>query len=407
MSTIQELISEYARTNSDSDYREIVRAVRESNKLWAAYSPVTKNSYMEYFNGKPTAFLFSEKGFCETFREHLAPHNVKIETELCKPETRIQLFGDFYRSGIEHIIIDNGQQFVCIGLFDVIEKPDFSSLSPQYRPVVNPSLLVNANLFFQTFDAGTATKNTRKKMLRSLYQGKYLMPVIVEHDTPLDGLEKSTLKAIATVSGTAVTVPALELDDGQTLIPFFTDWTEFSRFDKDKQCAGNIVTFREMEYFCEQGEKIAVNPFGFNMVVDSNALALIKKLSSDIELEEEVFETEPMPEEKEVFETEPMPEEEPITLFELRSVPHEMIQILQSAMEQTDGVQAAYLKGMTQGEQNSYLVIVDFSGDRNLLNNMAWEVMQQMQEIPIEFILADSELGSQAVQSTYPFYQRN
>lgn len=391
---------------------------------------------MEYIDGQPTVFIFSEKAFCEAFTESLEEQHIKTEMTLCKPETRLQLFGDFYRSGIANIMIDKDQQSLCISLFDVIDKPDFSSLPENDRPVVNPSLVAAADLFFQTFKAGTASKNSRNDMLRALYQGKYLLPVIAEHDTPLDGLEKSTLKAVQTGSGITVTVPALEPQEGQTLIPFFTDWTELSRFDKDKQCAGNIVTFSEIEYFCGQGEKIAVNPFGFNMVIDQNSLALIKKVSSDLTLpdtdqqadEEEYYEPEPITEDgtmipqtvqepepiteeemisEEVSEPEQAEEEAPITLFELRSVPHEMIQILLHAMENTDGVNAAYLKGMIQEENTSYLVIVDFEGDMNEFGGMVQNILQQMQEVPIGFVLTDSELGSQAAQSTYPFYQKS
>lgn len=389
METIQELIAVYAETKSLEAYQAIIKKVQTVNKLWAAYSPVTKNHYMEYFNGKPAAFIFSQKEFCETFKEHLAIHQLKIESELCKSEDRIQFFSDLYRSGIENIVLDNGQQFIGLSLSDIIRQPDFSSLSKQEQPVMNPSLVVRANLFFQTFDAGTATKNTRKNVLRALYQGKYLMPVIADQNTPLDGLENVTLKAINTADGITVTVPALQLEENQILIPFFTDWVEFSRFDRDRQCIGNIVTFRDIAYLCEQNEKIAVNPFGFNMVIDKNALAMIQKVSADIALEEDIY------------------EEEPVTLFELRSVPNDMIYVLQNIMNQTNGIQAAYLKGITRGDISGYLVIVDLDNtDSAILTMMEQQVSPYTQGVPIEFVTTQSDLGREAAQSTYPFYQR-
>ena len=161
MPTIQELIDEYARSKNPDFYKKIIKSVQTSNKLWAAYSPVTKNTYIEYFNGKPSAFIFSEKTFCEAFKEHLAVHKTEIETELCKPETRIQFFSDLFRCGVENIVLDNGKQFISMDIFDIIDKPDFSSLPKTEQPVLNQSLMVIANLFFQTFKSGTATKNTR------------------------------------------------------------------------------------------------------------------------------------------------------------------------------------------------------------------------------------------------------
>ena len=426
MPTVQELIDEYARSKNSDIYKKIIKAVQTENKLWVAYSPVTKNNYIEYFSGKPSAFIFSEKAFCEDFKEHLAVHKVEIETELCKSETRIQFFSDLFRCGIENIILDNGKQFIQINIFDIIEKPDFSSLPKSEQPVFNQSLMVIANLFFQTFKAGTSTQNTRTKLLRSLYQAKYLMPVIIDRNTPLDGLENSFLKAIYSADGIAVTVPALKLENDDTLIPFFTDWTEFSRFDRDRQCAGNIVSFKDIEYLCSQGEKIAVNPFGFNMVIDNNALNLIKKVSSDIIIDEEYFEE--IPEENSENDSEEYQEyipqddseeysddyseddfqedEEPITLFELRSVPNQMIQALMYFMQNTKGVHSAYLKGIKQGDSTGYLVIVDFEGDTSVLNDIAEQVCPYTQGASIDIILLDSDLGQQAAQSTYPFYQK-
>ena len=133
MPTIQELIDEYARSKNPDFYKKIIKSVQTSNKLWAAYSPVTKNTYIEYFNGKPSAFIFSEKTFCEAFKEHLAVHKTEIETELCKPETRIQFFSDLFRCGVENIVLDNGKQFISMDIFDIIDKPDFSSLPKTER----------------------------------------------------------------------------------------------------------------------------------------------------------------------------------------------------------------------------------------------------------------------------------
>ena len=98
--------------------------------------------------------------------------------------------------------------------------------------------------------------------------------------------------------------------------------------------------------------------------------------------------------------------EEPITLFELRSVPNDMIRVLHNLMEQTDGIYTAYLKGIKQGDSTGYLVIVDFKGDTSVLDDMAEQVYPYTQGASIEFILLDSDLGQQAAQSTYPFYQK-
>ena len=413
MPEIQELIAKYARSKSSVDYNGIVSAVQTSNKLWTAYSPVTKCHYTEYIHGRPTAFIFSEKSYCEAFKEHLAPKKINIETELCKTDTRVQFFSDLYRCGIENVMLDNGQKFLIMSLFDIIDKPDFSSLPENERPVINRNLMVSANIFFQSIGSGNITENAKSNLLRGLYSGKYLMPVIVDRNTKLDGLEEGTPKAVYSQSGTAVTVVAIKTDEN-LIIPFFTDWTEFSRFDKDKQCTGNIVSFRDIEYLCGQGEKISVNPFGFNMVIDSNAINLIRQVSADIQPSENVYEETPA---EEVFEETPAAEQygeyaeeqyedEPVTVFELSSVPNEMIQALMYYMQNTEGINAAYLKGMVQGERTSYLVIVDFDGEASVFDEIAGQVGQYSGGVPVDFVLYESDFGQAAAQGSYPFYQR-
>ncbi len=93
-------------------------------------------------------------------------------------------------------------------------------------------------------------------------------------------------------------------------------------------------------------------------------------------------------------------------LFELRSVPHEMITVLMSLMSQTEGINKAYLKGMVQGDVTYYLIIVDFEGDVSELYGISEQAEQYSGGVPVEVVLYASDFGMYAAQSTYPFYQR-
>ena len=409
MPDIQELIAKYARSKSPADYNEIVSAVQTCNKLWTAYSPVTKCHYTEYIRNQPTAFIFSEKSYCEAFKEHIAKGNAVIETELCKTDSRVQFFSDLYRCGIENVMLDNGQKFLIMSLFDIIDQPDFSALPENERPVLNRELMLSANIFFESLAMGNVTENAKNNLLRGLYNGKYLMPVIVDKNTKLDGLEESTLKAVYSQSGTAVTIAAIKTDN-DVIIPVFTDWTEFSRFDKDKQCPGNVIDFRDIAYLCGQGEKVSINPFGFNMVIDKNSLAAIMNAGGNIQPApveeppaEQHYEEVPAVEQ---YEDDTEETEEQISLFDLSSVPNELIQTLMYFMSNNESVHSAYLKGMEQGEQTSYLVVIDLDGDDSQFNDLTAQISQYTESVPINFARYESELGQAAANGAYPFYQK-
>ena len=143
---IQELIKQYAQTGDRRCMVEIVEELQNRETLWVAYSPVTKNHYMEYQNGIPTAFLFSDPDYCEAFREHLASKKVRMNTLENARSARVTMFSDFFRNGIEQIMIDNGQTYIIVNMKDIIKQPDFSSLPEDERPLLNRSLMTKANL---------------------------------------------------------------------------------------------------------------------------------------------------------------------------------------------------------------------------------------------------------------------
>ena len=116
MNKIQELIQQYAETNDNQFMLKIIELLQQRELIWTAYSPVTKNHYIEFQNGIPTAYVFSEIDFCNAFKDYLSNMKIRIEPMECDKEARASLFSDFFRNGIEQVIVDNGQMFVVIAL---------------------------------------------------------------------------------------------------------------------------------------------------------------------------------------------------------------------------------------------------------------------------------------------------
>lgn len=55
--------------------------------------------------------------------------------------------------------------------------------------------------------------------------------------------------------------PLITNSEGESFHPFFTDWNEFRRFDKEQKFGGNIATFEDMKYFIDKAEGISINPY--------------------------------------------------------------------------------------------------------------------------------------------------
>ena len=275
MNRIQELIIKYSNSRDNAVMHAIIEELQKREKLWSAYSLASKNHYIQFHEGLPTAYLFSEIEFCDAFREYLLSKKIRIAPLECAAEQRVPFFYDLFRSGIEQVIIDNGQTFIVIKLTDIISMPDFSKIPERDRPLFNTSLMRAADLYYQT--AGTDEKDPKIQLdfMKELYRAKFLLPIVFDKEAP-KGMDLRQLNA----GDASFDIAVLKKDDDSCYIPVFTDWVELGKADRDKKCTGNIVTFADIDTFCSYGELISINPLGFNMVMDNTTVNAVKKLFS-------------------------------------------------------------------------------------------------------------------------------
>lgn len=273
MNKMQELIGRYADTRDNKVFLTIIEELQKGEKLWSAYSIAAKNHYIQYYEGLPTAYLFSELSFCDAFRDYLLSGKIRIAPMECAAEQRVALFSDFFRSGIEQVIIDNGQRFIVIKLTDIISKPDFSSIPEPVRPLLNTGLMMAAGLYFQTVETDRKDPEIQMNFMKELYQARFLLPIVFDNEPP-KGMELRQLN----VGDASFDIAVLKNGDDGCYIPVFTDWVEFGKADRKRECTGNIVSFSDIDIFCSYGELISINPLGFNMVLDNTTVTDIKKL---------------------------------------------------------------------------------------------------------------------------------
>ena len=381
MNNIQELIIKYAQNHDKETMQTIIGEIQGAERIWVAYSPATKNHYMEYHNGIPTAFLFSRPDFCESFREYLATKKIAINTLENKRTERVPMFSDFFRNGIEQIIVDNGQTFIVIEIMDVIKRPDFSTIPEEERPLLNQSLMKCANMFFQCMGIEQDNPNNEKNFMKEIYKAKYLLPIVFDNDVP-DGLAIRTIN----ISGAALDLAVIRKSSGGCIIPVFTDWVELGKIDKEKICTGNVIDLRDIEKFCAHGELISINPLGFNMILDKTTVESIKKR----------FE---VPEEKS--------KGEQMGFFDPANVPEPMMIKLTELLGQTPGISSAYLKALRKDGRASYIVVVDFVGTNPaVFPQIAQQVGPLTGGLALNFIAYNSIMGRAATENTHPFFKR-
>lgn len=372
MSKLQTLITEYKKAPSPKGLDAIIREVQTCEKLWAAYSPVTKGHYVDYVQGLPSAFLFSEKSYCEDFCRHLKKTGITIGSAECTKENRLPMFSDFYRSGFDGITIDNGKNFLFIEMGKVVNPPPIDKLPPEQRPIFNRSLVCSANRFFQCMENKTVTGDKELNLLVDTYNAKYLIPMTEE---PKDG---------------QITVPALERSDGKKVVPFFTDVNEYKKFDLKGRFKVTIADFSQIETFCNGGETVVINPMGFNFSLVKETCETVRKAHETVAGADET--------DRAVIYT---PDDIPMTLI------NELCTIL----DRMDGTYAAYIKGLRKKGEKELLVVID-CGEvsreeaRVVVEKAAEKAKSVESERKIEYIPADSDIGRIVTKDTPPFFER-
>lgn len=393
MSEIQNLIKKYAETQKRSYLTDVIDKLKNQKKLWVAYSPITRNYHLDIFEEKPVAFIFSEEEYYNIYEEKLKAKGLTVEPYLSEASERTELFMDLYRSGFELLAIDDSQHYLIISLFDIIKKPDFSNVPEVQKPLVNPGLVVTANNFFQALKYKRPPKELRdfeEKMFIEIYNAKYLMPIDpsgfnTDPDNIVDGKiiikDKSQLR-----------IPLITNTEDKKFFAFFTDWIEFRKFDMQKKFSGNIITFADLKFFCTQHDGVAINPFGFNLILNENMINIIESVAKgkqNVNVQKITVE-----------------KDTKVKIGTPKVMPTEMIEAVSKCLEKHSEVKAAYLRLMLKDNEESWLLVIDFDGDKSaLFGDIAKSALAYSKGKNIDFIKFDSTFGRNAAADTEPFYK--
>lgn len=376
MQTIQTCIAQLMQGNgSELIYQEVVKAIRGQDLLWAAVSPATRNYYIGMEHGEYAAYLFSEKAFAEQFQEELAKKNITVGISENKAANRMLLFGDLLRSGVTVLVIDNGQQYIAVSLFELMDELEGQDPEHADRIVMNPRLLSSAHYFFQQAASRRADTAAECAMLLEISRASYITPIRIQDGAP--------------------SLPTMQGENGGTYMMCFTDWPEFRRGNLKGQFSHRVIRFSEIQMFLESMEGIAINPFGMNLVLDREMLDAVQKA---------VDGTLQLPAEKLT-----LGGEDRISITAPPETAQPMLDAAAELLQNNKKVNAAYLRMIEKDTQlrPSYLVIVDASCElKELYGVLAEKMMPLAKGLDIEFVSYQEDFGRQAAGNAKPFYKK-
>jgi len=97
----------------------------------------------------------------------------------------------------------------------------------------------------------------------------------------------------------------------------------------------------------------------------------------------------------------------PVQLGVPREYPEALVRTLTAHFKKQKAVQAAYLQLMVREGEESYLIVVDFTGDqRSVFDAIASVARPHLNGKYLDLIPLDSDFGQSAVRHVAPFYKR-
>jgi hypothetical protein len=392
METIQQIIKKFDSTKDKQHYNEIIERLKTEELLWASYMPNTNSFYLDYENDKPAAYIFTEKQFYDEYQDFMMQRKISVKPVEIKKEQRMLMFGDMFRSGFEMLVIDNGQTHLVMSLFDVIEKPDFSKLPEINRPIMNPTLVCAANYFFQGLGTKRVNREMEANMFNEIYHARFLMPI----DTSKMNLDQSNATNGENVvkEKSVLQFPLITNAENKRFYPLFTDWNEFRRFDREQKFKGNIASFEDIKFFIDKADGITINPYGANIILKKEMIPAIesigKGLIKDTVMKEQVAE-----------------KDSKVMLGEPAEYPQEMIDAISKYLKTNKKVNAAYLRLMVKDNEQSYLIVVDFDGEKDeVFSGIANAGTPFSNGKILDFVPLSSDFGKNAVENVEPFYKK-
>ncbi len=274
MQTIQQLIKQYSNDKSTDTYQKVIQALKEQETLWIACSPYTENCFLDFEDDRPAAYIFTEKAFYDNFQDYILQQKIQVTLIENNLSDRMTMFRDIFRSGFELLVINNGQHYLKLSLFDVIDKPEFFDVPEINKPIFNPSLLCAANNFFQHYAIKKATREMEYQFFKEIYSAKYLL-VMDTSQCKTEKTNKATVECIDK-ENSVMFFPLITNVTNQHFYPFFTDWTELRKFDTEHKYSGIIVSFNDMKHFISHADGITINPFGVNIIITADMLKAIE-----------------------------------------------------------------------------------------------------------------------------------
>jgi len=255
-------------------------------------------------------------------------------------------------------------------------------------PVTNPSLV---SAILMVHESNTAEH--WNKVIDEMLGAHFLCPVLID---PVPATSSDDGQTVLN-EGTKMRFPMIENAEHQNYFLCFSDWDELWRWNPAENQQTLILTYDDLASMVlreeSSAEGLVVNPMGAAFSMDRS---LIERVHIENERRRNGGYVEIT-----------VSKETSVTLGQPKVVPTDMMQAVSGFLKTQKCVKAAYLQLMEKEGEQSYLLIVDFTGDkRPVFDGIGKAAVPHLKGMFIDIVPLDSDFGRSATEKIEPFYAK-
>lgn len=232
-----------------------IQALCHNPSLYAIISGCTNMPFVtcdsDTYEDEVLIFLELDEAKKEAGRLNDSKNPVQIAK--LEPPQYLGFYSMLYTIGVDCIFVNRGTDKQCrIALHEIVIRKSNEELPEGAERIENPQLHLTSIYLMQKVRSGQGedeeAKELQEEMLVHFKEGRYLMPV-------REGKG----------------IPMLQLKEGGTYQPIFTDKAEFVKFNKENVFKSAVVEFEAIaKVLPKEASGVVINPMGVNVQFQIN-----------------------------------------------------------------------------------------------------------------------------------------
>lgn len=238
------------------------------------------------------------------------------------------------------------------------------------------------------------TPESQSKMMDKMVDAQYLAPVSITPPPETNGY----MANITLPPDAQLRFHMIENGMGQRFFLAFTSFEEMAKWRENANVQSIVVTFDDYAGMLAKAEGdenvggFVIDPFGANLVFSKSQAIAIKGMKDkrDSGTSAHVIK-----------------EGEEVYIGEPAKYPTEMVEAIKKYLEGQDAIKKAYLQLMMHGDDESYLIVLDYLGDKKEVFDALAEVARpHTGGMLLDIMGSGSDLGGKIVAKVTPFFEK-